>query len=169
MMEAASELLVCERLHHLHDSRWLLECLPSPLCLACAIETLKDGGVSHVRKKHVLSCLRDILTRHATLVIPLLVQDERVCAHFIATLFEILQTVENSSFQDLPVEILVLLVVELKADRYLHYLLDKCQKELCKVITIRGHLPIFNLLGKLADVIPIFTDILVTEHSKCYK
>ncbi|KAJ7330028.1 hypothetical protein JRQ81_016202 [Phrynocephalus forsythii] len=158
---AAAELLVGERLHRQHDSRWLLQCLPSPLCLACAIETLKDDRVSHVRKKHVLSCLRDILTQHAALLIPLLVQDERVCAHFIATLFEILHTVDDSNILDLPIQILVLLIVELKMDRYLHYLLDKCQKELSKVMTIKGHLPIFILLGKLADVIPIFTDILV--------
>ncbi|CAI5785923.1 inhibitor 1 [Podarcis lilfordi] len=164
-MEAAmAELLVCERFHQRHDPRWLLELPPSPLCLACAIETLQDGEASLVRKKHVLSCLRDVLIRHATLVMPLLAQDERVCAHFIATLFEILQTVEDGSVLDLLIEVLVLLVVGLKMERYLHYLLDECQKELCKVAATRSSLPMFILLGKLADSIPIFADVWVVEH-----
>ncbi|XP_061495279.1 meiosis inhibitor protein 1-like isoform X2 [Rhineura floridana] len=165
MMEAAPGPLVCERFHPRHDSRWLLEFLPSPLCLACAIETLKEDQTSLVRKKHVLSCLRDVLIRHATLVIPLLAQDERVCAHFIATLFEILQTVEDGSILDLVIEALVLLVVELKLERYLHYLLDECQKELRMVAATRSSLPMFTLLGKLADAIPIFADVWVVEHS----
>ncbi|XP_058047648.1 meiosis inhibitor protein 1 [Ahaetulla prasina] len=161
----ASEPLVCERFHSRHDPHWLLEFLPSPLCLACAIETLKEDGVSLIRKKHVVSCLRDVLTQHATRVIPLFVQNERICAYFIATLFGILQIVEDSNILDLLIEVLVQLVVELKLERYLHYLLDECQKELCKIATTRNSLPVFILLGKLADAIPLFADTLVTEHS----
>ncbi|XP_062838959.1 meiosis inhibitor protein 1-like isoform X2 [Anolis carolinensis] len=163
----SAEPLVCARFHLRHDSRWLVALSPSPpLCLACALETLEEGGVSQVRKKHVLSCLQDALFQHATLVIPLFAQDERVCAHFLATLFELLQTMENSSALDLSIEVLVILVVELKLDRYLHYLLDECQKKLFKITTVRGSLPIFILLGKLADAIPSFADVLVIEHSK---
>ncbi|ETE68598.1 Meiosis inhibitor protein 1, partial [Ophiophagus hannah] len=44
----ASEPSVCERFHSRHDPHWLLEFLPSPLCLACAIETLKEDGVSMI-------------------------------------------------------------------------------------------------------------------------
>ncbi|KAM6435982.1 meiosis inhibitor protein 1 isoform 4-T4 [Liasis olivaceus] len=165
MASFVSEPLVCEQFHSRHDPHWLLEFMPSPLCLACAIETLKEGGVSLVRKKHMVSCLRDVLIQHATQVVPLFVQNERVCAYFIATLFGILQVVEDSSILDLLIEVLVQLVVELKLDRYLHYLLDECQKELCKIATTRNSLPVFILLGKLANVIPSFADTLVTEHS----
>ncbi|XP_044311111.1 meiosis inhibitor protein 1 [Varanus komodoensis] len=164
-MDVAVESLICERFHLQHDARWVLTFLPSPSCLACAIETLREEGASLVRKKYVLTYLRHVLTQHTTLVIPLFVQDERVCAHFIATLFEVLQTVEDSSILDIPIEVLVLLVMELKLEQYLHYLLDECQKELCKVASTRGSLPMFVLLGKLADVIPKFADILMTEHS----
>ncbi|KAK9399875.1 meiosis inhibitor protein 1 [Crotalus adamanteus] len=104
MAGLASEPLVCERFHSRHDLHWLLEFLPSPLCLACAIETLKEDRVSLIRKKHVVSCLRDVLTQHATKVIPLFVQNERICAYFIATLFGILQIVEDSSILDLLIE-----------------------------------------------------------------
>uniref|UniRef100_A0A674IVB3 Meiotic double-stranded break formation protein 1 n=1 Tax=Terrapene triunguis TaxID=2587831 RepID=A0A674IVB3_9SAUR len=147
-MEAAAEagLLVCERLHARHDPRWLL-LLPPPLCLACVIETLGDGSL--VRKKHVLSCFRDVLAWHAVPVIQLLAQDERVCVHFIGTLFG---------------KILVGLVAELKLEQYVHCVLDESQKELSKAATMRGSLPMFNLLGKLADAIPGLADILVIEH-----
>ncbi|KAJ6659022.1 hypothetical protein lerEdw1_019659 [Lerista edwardsae] len=165
LRQMAAEALVSEQLHLRHGSRWLLELLPSPLCLACAVETLREDGASLVRKKFVLTCLRDVLMRHAALVIPLFAQDERACAHFIATLFEILRTVEENSMLDLSIEVLVLLVVELKLKRYLHYLLDECNKELCKVAATRGSLPMFVLLGKLADAAPIFADVWAMEHS----
>ncbi|XP_048357496.1 meiosis inhibitor protein 1 [Sphaerodactylus townsendi] len=164
-MELATEPLVCQRFHALHDSHWLLESLPAPLCLACAIETLRDDNASLVRKNHVLSCLHDALTWHAALVIPLLAQDERVCVHFIATLFGILRCMEDNHILDLSIEVLVMLVVKLKLEVYLHYLLKESQQELCKVATTRGSLPILILLGKLADAIPVFADKLVIEHS----
>uniref|UniRef100_A0A669Q1C9 Meiotic double-stranded break formation protein 1 n=1 Tax=Phasianus colchicus TaxID=9054 RepID=A0A669Q1C9_PHACC len=37
--------------------------------------------------------------------------------------------------------------------------------QLCKATTRRGSLPTFTLLGKLADAVPVFADILVVEHS----
>ncbi|XP_010147171.1 PREDICTED: meiosis inhibitor protein 1, partial [Eurypyga helias] len=76
-----------------------------------------------------------------------------------------LHTVEDSSALNLFVEVLVRLVVELKSEQYLHCILDESQKELCKATTVRGSLPTFTLLGKLADAIPGFADILVVEHS----
>ncbi|XP_077195472.1 meiosis inhibitor protein 1 isoform X1 [Paroedura picta] len=164
-MESPAEPLVCQCYHGLHDAHWLLESLPSPLCLACALETLREDGASLVRKNHVLSCLHDVLTRHAALVIPLLAQDERVCVHSIGTLFGILRSMEDSHILDLSIEVLVMLVVKLKLEGYLNFLLKECQQELCKVTTTRGSLPILILLGKLADVIPIFADELVIEHS----
>ncbi|XP_037738583.1 meiosis inhibitor protein 1 isoform X4 [Chelonia mydas] len=164
-MEAAAGagLLVCERLHARHDPRWLLR-LPPALCLACVIETLGDGGASLVRKKHVLSCFRDVLAWHAVPILQLLAQDERVCVHFIGTLFGMLHTAEDSSALDLPTEVLVRLVADLKLEQYVHCVLDESQKELSKAATMRGSLPTFNLLGKLADAIPGLADILVIEH-----
>ncbi|OXB57033.1 hypothetical protein ASZ78_000602 [Callipepla squamata] len=62
--------------------------------------------------------------------------------------------------------VLVQLIVELKSEQYLRCILDESQKELCKATTGRGSLPTFTLLGKLADAIPVFADILVVEHSE---
>ncbi|KFQ90030.1 Meiosis inhibitor protein 1, partial [Phoenicopterus ruber ruber] len=117
-----------------------------------------------VRKKHVLSRLHDALAWQALPVVQLLAPDERVCLHLIGTLFGMLHTVEDNGALDLFVEVLVRLVVELKSEQYLRCILDESQKELCKATTMRGSLPTFTLLGKLADAIPGFADILVVEH-----
>ncbi|XP_069710767.1 meiosis inhibitor protein 1 [Phaenicophaeus curvirostris] len=98
-------------------------------------------------------------------VAQLLASDERGCRHLIGTLLGLLHTVEDSSALDLFVEVLVRLVVELKSEQYLRCILDESQKELCKMTTMRGSLPTFTLLGKLADAIPGFPDVVVAEHS----
>ncbi|NXT23401.1 MEII1 protein, partial [Syrrhaptes paradoxus] len=118
-----------------------------------------------VKKKHVLSRLQDALAWQALPVIQLLAADEKVCVRLLGTLFGMLHTVEDSSALDLFVEVLVRLVVELKSEQYLRCILDESQRELCKATTMRGSLPTFTLLGKLADAIPGFADILVVEHS----
>ncbi|OXB71958.1 UNVERIFIED_CONTAM: hypothetical protein H355_001071 [Colinus virginianus] len=74
--------------------------------------------------------------------------------------------VEDSDTQRQFEEVLVQLIVELKSEQYLRCILDESQKELCKATTGRGSLPTFTLLGKLADAIPVFADILVVEHSE---
>ncbi|XP_058276203.1 meiosis inhibitor protein 1 isoform X1 [Hirundo rustica] len=85
--------------------------------------------------------------------------------HLIGTLFGMLHSVEDSSALNLFVEVLVRLVVELKSEQYLHCILGESQKELCKATTMRSSLPTFSLLGKLADAIPGFADILVVKHN----
>ncbi|XP_050770937.1 meiosis inhibitor protein 1 [Gymnogyps californianus] len=153
----------CARPSGGHGARWALPLRP-PLCLACAVETLGDGSASLVRKKHVLSRLHDALAWQALPVVQLLAPDERVCIHLIGALFGMLH-MEDSGALDLFIEVLVRLVVELKSEQYLRCILDESQKELCKATTMRGSLPTFTLLGKLADAIPGFADILVVEHS----
>ncbi|NXK69822.1 MEII1 protein, partial [Sylvietta virens] len=118
-----------------------------------------------VRKKHVLSRLQDALAWQALTVVQLLAPDERVCMHLIGTLFGMLHSVEDSSALNLLVEVLVRLVVELKSELYLYCILGESQKELCKATTMRSSLPTFSLLGKLADAIPGFADILVVKHN----
>ncbi|NXD17370.1 MEII1 protein, partial [Nothocercus nigrocapillus] len=118
-----------------------------------------------VRKKHELSRLREALAWQALPVIHLLAPDEGLCVHLIGTLFGMLHTVEDSSVLDLCLEVLVQLIVELKSEQYLCCVLDESQKELCKATTMRGSLPTFTLLGRLADAIPVLAGLLVVEHS----
>ncbi|NXA39432.1 MEII1 protein, partial [Eudromia elegans] len=118
-----------------------------------------------VRKKHELSRLREALAWQALPVVQLLAPEEGPCVHLIGTLFGMLHTVEDSSALDLCLEVLVQLTVELKSEQYLRCVLDESQKELCKATTMRGSLPTFTLLGRLADAIPVLADLLVVEHS----
>ncbi|NWX34438.1 MEII1 protein, partial [Notiomystis cincta] len=118
-----------------------------------------------VRKKHVLSRLQDALAWQAQPLVQLLAPDERLCMHLIGTLFGMLHSVEDSSALNLLVEVLVRLVVELKSEQYLFCILEESQKELCKATTMRSSLPTFALLGKLADAITGFADILVVKHN----
>ncbi|XP_064139510.1 meiosis inhibitor protein 1 [Loxodonta africana] len=155
--------LLFERAHYRHDPRWLLP-VPPRLCLACALELLPEPGVSLVRKKHVLSCFRDALMRHTSLITQLVAQDQRVCIHFISTLFGLLCSTEDGSATDLCIEVLIQLIMQLKLEQTIHCLLDECHRELCNVPSMRGSLAILTLLGKLVDAIPALADMLVMEH-----
>ncbi|XP_032973947.1 meiosis inhibitor protein 1 [Rhinolophus ferrumequinum] len=155
--------LLFERAHYRHDPRWLLP-VPPRLCLACALELLPEPGVSLVRKKHVLSCFRDVLVRHASLVTQLVAQDQRVCIHFINMLFGLLCNVEDGSIANLCIEVLIQLTTQLKLEQTIHCLLDECHKELCNMPSMRGSLATLTFLGKLVDAIPALADKLVMEH-----
>ncbi|XP_004771286.1 meiosis inhibitor protein 1 [Mustela putorius furo] len=156
--------LLFERAHYRHDPCWLLP-VPPRVCLACMVELLPEPCVSLVRKKHVLSCFRDALLRHASLVMQLVAQDQRICIHFISTLFGLLCNVEDGSVTDLCIEVLIQLTTQLKLEQIIHCLLDECHKELCNMPSMRGSLATLTLLGKLVDAIPPLADKLVMEHS----
>ncbi|XP_045320584.1 meiosis inhibitor protein 1 isoform X2 [Leopardus geoffroyi] len=156
--------LLYERAHSRHDPCWLLP-VPPRLCLACVLELLPEPCVSLVRKKHVLSCFRDALLRHASLVVQLVAQDQRICIHFISMLFGLLCNVEDGSVIDLCIEVLIQLTTQLKLEQTVHCLLDECHKELCNMPSMRGSLATLTLLGKLVDAIPPLADKLVMEHS----
>ncbi|KAM9229173.1 meiosis inhibitor protein 1 [Dugong dugon] len=155
--------LLFERAHYRHDPRWLLP-VPPRLCLACALDLLPEPGVSLVRKKHVLSCFRDALIRHTSLITQLVAQDQRVCIHFISMLFGLLCSTEDGSTADLCIEVLIQLITQLKLEQTIHCLLDECHRELCNMPSMRGSLATLTLLGKLVDAIPALADTLVMEH-----
>ncbi|XP_006890243.1 PREDICTED: meiosis inhibitor protein 1 [Elephantulus edwardii] len=100
-----------------------------------------------VRKKHVVSCFRDALVRYTSLITQLVAQDQRVCIHFINTIFVLIQ-----------------LITQLKLEQIIHCLLDECHKELCNMPSIRDSLATLTFLGKLVDAIPALADTLVMEH-----
>ncbi|XP_044918380.1 meiosis inhibitor protein 1 isoform X5 [Felis catus] len=156
--------LLYERAHSRHDPCWLLP-VPPRLCLACVLELLPEPCVSLVRKKHVLSCFRDALLRHASLVMQLVAQDQRICIHFINMLFGLLCNVEDGSVIDLCIEVLIQLTTQLKLEQTVRCLLDECHKQLCNMPSMRGSLATLTLLGKLVDAIPPLADKLVMEHS----
>ncbi|XP_077908788.1 meiosis inhibitor protein 1 isoform X2 [Ictidomys tridecemlineatus] len=117
-----------------------------------------------VRKKYVLSCFRDALVRHTSLITQLVAQDQRVCIHFINILFGLLCNVEDGNVTDLCIEVLIQLVTQLKQEQTVHCLLDACHRELCSMPSMRGSPATLTLLGKLVDTIPALADKLVMEH-----
>ncbi|XP_036616179.1 meiosis inhibitor protein 1 [Trichosurus vulpecula] len=157
-------LLLYQRAHFRHDPRWLLP-RPPHLCLACALELLQaTSGVSLVRKKHMLSCFHDALTRHTTSVTQLLAQNETVCTHLIGILFGLLRSIDDGPVLELSIQVLIQLMVQLKLGPFVHRLLEECQKELCNMPSMRGSLATVTLLGKMADAIPSLAEILVIDH-----
>uniref|UniRef100_F7AUF9 Meiotic double-stranded break formation protein 1 n=1 Tax=Ornithorhynchus anatinus TaxID=9258 RepID=F7AUF9_ORNAN len=126
-----------------------------------------------VRKKHTLSCLWEDLVRNTSPVTHLFAQDERVCLHFMGTLLgkkkrERAALKMNSSIPRPLISsffsVLVQLLMELKSQRFVYYVLDVCQKKLCNMSSTRSSVPTLMLLGKLLNAIPALAQPLVIEH-----
>uniref|UniRef100_A0A8D2MK29 Meiotic double-stranded break formation protein 1 n=1 Tax=Zonotrichia albicollis TaxID=44394 RepID=A0A8D2MK29_ZONAL len=122
-----------------------------------------------VRKKHVLARLQDALAWQALPVVQLLAPDERVCMHLIGTLFG------KSSLRPGAAAGRRLCITE-KLLVWVHFCpwtVSSSVKhfpslsplQLCKANTMRSSLPTFSLLGKLADAIPGFAEIVVVKHN----
>ncbi|KAI4545837.1 hypothetical protein MG293_002392, partial [Ovis ammon polii] len=139
--------LLFESAHYRHESRWLLPVSPR-CCLACALELLPEPGVSLVRKKHVLSGFRDALMKHASLVVQLVAQDQKVCIHFISMLFG---ETEKKTWNEFCLYTLYICFWGLG-------------EMLCSMPSMRGSLATLTLLGKLVDAVPALADKLVMEH-----
>ncbi|MGH0180957.1 UNVERIFIED_CONTAM: hypothetical protein FKN15_005383 [Acipenser sinensis] len=109
--------VVCERIHFRHDPKWTARFGSSDsgqlLCTACVVEMMEDSAISVVRKKHALCCFKSVMTRFPAEVAELLMQDSRVCVHFIGTLLAMLHSSEEASvleevIQGTEIEILLL-------------------------------------------------------------
>ncbi|XP_072277032.1 meiosis inhibitor protein 1 [Pyxicephalus adspersus] len=157
-----------ERAHYRHDPHWLLPVLEAgevPLCLACVIEMMEDGMVSVVRKKHMLSSFQECLQNNPSTVVGLLLNDSRICTHFIEQLLGMLvNSDDNNTTSALVIEILVQIIVDLKQEECVHCILHCCQKELSAVSCMRLSRPVICFLAKLLDAIPNATEIFVADH-----
>ncbi|XP_056384079.1 meiosis inhibitor protein 1-like [Hyla sarda] len=153
-----------ERVHYRHDARWLLEDGDNCLCLACVIEMMEDGGVSVVRKKHMLSSFQTFLEKQSSTVYTFLGSDGRICAHFVGQMLGLLVNMEDDSALNIITEILVELILGFKLEQFVHCVLDGCMKELSEVTSMRLCLPILNFLGKLVDAMPSVAEIIATDH-----
>ncbi|XP_041093712.1 meiosis inhibitor protein 1-like [Polyodon spathula] len=170
----------CERVHLRHDPKWAAR-FGSPdgaqrLCAACLVEMLEDSGISVVRKKHALSCFKSIMTRFPAEVAELLMQDSRVCVHFVGTLLALLPSAEDASAIEQVIQVLVQLLVELKSELLLHCVLEQCETkvsnkthepeilQLLSPASVRRCLPLFTFLGKLLDSLPGVAERLTLEH-----
>ncbi|XP_032869020.1 meiosis inhibitor protein 1 [Amblyraja radiata] len=134
------------------------------LCIACVIEMVEENSVSIVRKKYTLACFKDVLERFPHTVGELFSMDGRVCIHFMTTLLDMLQSVEDDVTINLAIEVLVLLTEEFKADEFVCCVLDQCQKQLSEKSSMRKTLPVFTLMGKLLITIPFLAEKLIHKY-----
>ncbi|XP_066563738.1 meiosis inhibitor protein 1 [Amia ocellicauda] len=194
-MMADAELLY-DKTHYRHDQRWAVRLgsdrlgsarLGPVLCVACVIEILEDSEVSvrerererertgqlpHktavLRKRHALCCLRRVTEHFPSVTAQLLLQDQRVCLHFTGTLLGMLHTVEDTATLEQAIQVLLQLVLELKNDEFLQYLLKENERQLCSQASLRSCLPSFILLGRLLDTVPtvaeMLSEMLVAHH-----
>ncbi|MGH0180956.1 UNVERIFIED_CONTAM: hypothetical protein FKN15_005382 [Acipenser sinensis] len=105
------------------------------------------------------------MTRFPAEVAELLMQDSRVCVHFIGTLLAMLHSSEEASVLEEVIQVLVQLLVELKSDQLLHCVLEECEKKLLGPASVRRCLPLFTFLGKLLESVPGSAERLTLEHS----
>ncbi|XP_069765836.1 meiosis inhibitor protein 1 isoform X3 [Narcine bancroftii] len=158
---------LCEWNHSHHDGCWTMRFRDDKqerdqlLCIACVIEMVEEKSISIVHKKYTLDCFQAVLVRFPHTLIELLTMDGRVCIHFIITLLDMLQSLEESVTLNLVIEVLALLIGELKSDEFVFCVLDQCQKQLSEKSSMRRSLPIFTLLGKLLLSIPFLAKKLI--------
>ncbi|XP_028672660.2 meiosis inhibitor protein 1-like [Erpetoichthys calabaricus] len=160
----ADTSILCERIHYRHDHKWTAvvemsgnSCL---LCTACVVEMLEDQTLSIVRKKHILSCFGNLTSRFAAVVVDLLMQDERVYAHFLGTLLGMLQMTEDAAMLERIIQVLLQLIVEVKSEGFIKCILEECEKQITNNSNKRSCLPTFTFLGKLLDLVPALVEPL---------
>ncbi|XP_036407892.1 meiosis inhibitor protein 1 [Megalops cyprinoides] len=160
--------IVYEKIHYRHDPRWTGRLGPANggtmLCVACVIEMMETAEVSSVRKSVVLAGVGGVLKRCPGVLRELLLQDHRVCLHFAASLLGMLHTVEDQATLEQVIQVLVQLLLELKSEQLVQYVLEEVHTQLCEQSSVRGFLPTFIFLGKLVDSVPALPQTLASQH-----
>ncbi|XP_035255218.1 meiosis inhibitor protein 1-like isoform X3 [Anguilla anguilla] len=168
--------VVYEKIHYRHDPRWQPRLGPAAgsaeLCVACAIEMMESAEVSSVRKSVALVCVGGVLKRSPGVLKDVLLQDHRVCLHFIASLMGMLHAVKDEATLEqtiqghvMEVVLLVPLLLELQSEEFVQCVLQEIHTQLCEQSSVRGFLPTFTFLGKLIDAVPALPQILAAQHA----
>ncbi|KAL2100972.1 hypothetical protein ACEWY4_002733 [Coilia grayii] len=143
--------VVYQKIHFRHDPRWSAITGPTAedvvLCAACVIEMMESKDVSCVRKSVALSGVGHVLRRCPGAIKALLLQDARVCLHFVSSLL-----------------VLVHLLLELQSEQFVQDVLNDIHTKLSKQASVRGFLPAFTFLGKLVDALPALPHTLACQH-----
>ncbi|KAG5832454.1 hypothetical protein ANANG_G00291340 [Anguilla anguilla] len=161
--------VVYEKIHYRHDPRWQPRLGPAAgsaeLCVACAIEMMESAEVSSVRKSVALVCVGGVLKRSPGVLKDVLLQDHRVCLHFIASLMGMLHAVKDEATLEQTIQVLVPLLLELQSEEFVQCVLQEIHTQLCEQSSVRGFLPTFTFLGKLIDAVPALPQILAAQHA----
>ncbi|XP_036420934.1 meiosis inhibitor protein 1 [Colossoma macropomum] len=153
--------VILEKIHLRHDPRWSAR----GVCVACVLELMDREDVSIVRKSAALADVLELL-KIAGLVRDVFQQDERVCLHFICSLMKMLKSVEDLAVLEQIIQVLVQLLLDLKEEHFVQYVLDELQTQLCKGAGGK-FFPHLTFLGKLVDAVSFLAQMLTTTHLEC--
>ncbi|XP_030592443.1 meiosis inhibitor protein 1 isoform X2 [Archocentrus centrarchus] len=160
--------IVYDKFHFRHDPKWSSRLGPPEgdglrLCLACLIEMIDDEDIASVRKSSALSSVSGVLKCSPGTLRELLLQDHRVCLHFIAKLLGMLQTAEDPVTLEKVDQVLVQLLLELQSELSFRFVLDEIHKQLSEQLSVKRFLPTFSFLGNLIKAAPNVSQSLVTH------
>ncbi|KAL7826756.1 hypothetical protein AOLI_G00319650 [Acnodon oligacanthus] len=150
--------VILEKIHLRHDPRWRAR----GMCVACVLELMDREDVSIVRKSASLADVLELL-KTAGVVRDVFHQDKRVCLHFICTLMKMLKSVEDPAVLEQIIQVLVQLLLDLKEEHFVQYVLDELQTQLCKGAGGK-RFPHLTFLGKLVDAVSFLAQMLTTTH-----
>ncbi|XP_077475502.1 meiosis inhibitor protein 1 isoform X1 [Stigmatopora argus] len=165
----ASEEIIYEKFHFRHDPRWSGRLGPAEggglhLCVACVIEMLESDDISLVRKSYALSAVSGFLKCSPGVLRQMLQIDHHVSMHFINSLLGMLHTLVDPATLEKVDQVLVLLLLELRSEMPLLYVLDHINKQMIDQLNVKGFLPTFNFLGSLVEAVPCVALTLVTHY-----
>ncbi|XP_034150951.1 meiosis inhibitor protein 1 isoform X3 [Esox lucius] len=161
--------VVYEKFHFRHDPKWC-EDMGQPgngeliICVACVIEMMESDSIASVRKSVALSGISRVLKDKPGALKELLLQDQRVCLHFTASLLRMLHTVVDPATLEQAMQVLVQLLLELQSEQSVQFILNEIHILLCDQSSVKGFLPTFTFLGKLLDAFPSLTQCLSSNH-----
>ncbi|KAL0992973.1 hypothetical protein UPYG_G00101690 [Umbra pygmaea] len=168
--EMTSVDVVYEKIHFRHDPKWcgrFAEHLGQGhvmICVACVIEMMESDTVASVRKSVALSGISVVLKTNPVALKELLLQDQRVCLHFTASLLGMLHGDQDPSTLERAIQVLVQLLVELQSEQHVQFVLDEINTQLCNQSSVGAFLPSFTLLGRLLDTVPGLPQSLASSH-----
>ncbi|KAM9346022.1 meiosis inhibitor protein 1 [Symphorus nematophorus] len=161
--------IVYDKIHDRHDPKWSGRLGPAEgggllLCVACVIEMFESDYVASVRKSFALSGISGVLKCSPGALRELLQQDHRVSLRFTASLLGMLHTVEDPDTLEKVDQVLVQLLLELRSELSLRFILDEIHKQLSDQLSLKGFLPMFNFLGSLVEAVPDVAHHLGTQY-----
>ncbi|XP_057673223.1 meiosis inhibitor protein 1 isoform X1 [Corythoichthys intestinalis] len=168
MKKMASKDIINDKFHFRHDPSWSGRLGPAKggglhLCIACVIEMLESDDISLVRKSHALSAVCGFLKCFPGALREMLQNDHQVSMHFISSLMGMLHILVDPATLEKVDQVLVLLLLELRSEMPLLYVLDQINKQMIDQLNVKSFLPTFNFLGSLVEAIPSVALTLVTH------
>ncbi|CAH1795690.1 unnamed protein product [Owenia fusiformis] len=153
--------------HSSHNQRWQLLDTSSqiPVCLACVIEIVEDSTIVLLKKKPGIVTFLRLLTSNGEGVIESMNHDPRVAAHFTMAFVGLLD-VTDDSISNVAVEVVLQLVLQVKSEDLVCYVLDVITQQCLKLCNFSKSVSYFNLAGRmLSSIAPLASQMVESYGS----